>query len=150
MVRYRYGIENGARREREWSGNGTGMEWEWNGLDGRADPNFIRADIKTEAEERGKVRDPEEKIKKNANFKEKIWRNQYFFVTLHDNKKKLTPGPSLKGKKAYPRSLPEGKNAYPRSLPEGKNAYPQPLPEGKGEKEKERKRERDWELKSEK
>lgn len=75
------------------------MEREGNGLDGRADPNAIRADIKTEAEERGKVRDPEEKIKKNANFKEKIWRNQYFFVTLHDNKKKLIPGLSLKGKK---------------------------------------------------
>lgn len=95
--------------EREWSGNG--MEWEWkgngrgmegNGLDGRADPNVIRADIKTDAKERGKVRDPEEKIKKNANFKEKIWRNQYFFVTLHDNKKKLTPGLSLKGKKLIP------------------------------------------------
>lgn len=82
--------------EQEWSGKGTGMEW--NGLDGRADPNNIRADIKTDAKERGKVRDLEEKIKKNANFKEKIWRNQYFFVTLHDNKKK-----------AYPRSLPEGK-----------------------------------------
>ena len=74
--------------EQEWSGKGTGMEW--NGLDGRAAPNVIRADIKTEAKERGKVRDPEEKIKKNANFKEKIWRNQYFFVTLHDNKKSLS------------------------------------------------------------
>ena len=29
---------------------------------------------------------------------EKIWRNQYFFVTLQENKKK-----------AYPRPLPEGK-----------------------------------------
>lgn len=79
--------------EREWSRNGAGMEWEWNGLDGRADPNDIRADIKTEAKERGKVRDLEEKIKKNANFKEKIWRNQYFFVTLHDNKKSLSQAP---------------------------------------------------------
>lgn len=95
--------------EREWSRNGAGRGREWNGLDGRADPNVIRADIKTDAKERGKVRDPEEKIKKNANFKEKIWRNQYFFVTLHDNKKKLTPGLSLKGEKAYPRPLTEGK-----------------------------------------
>ena len=86
----------------EWSGKGTGMEWEWNGLDGRADPNVIRADIKTDAKERGKVRDPEEKIKKNANFKEKIWRNQYFFVTLHDSKKKLIPGLTLKKKKPTP------------------------------------------------
>ena len=66
----------------------------------------------------------EEKIKKNANFKEKIWRNQYFFVTLHDNKKKLTPGPSLKGRMPPPRPLPKGKNAYPQPLTEGKNAYP--------------------------
>lgn len=78
------------------------MGMEGKGLDGRADPNDIRADIKTDAKERGKVRDPEEKIKKNANFKEKIWRNQYFFVTLHDNKKKLIPGLSLKGKKLTP------------------------------------------------
>ena len=84
----------------EREGDGNGMEW--NGLDGRADPNDIRADIKTDAKERGKVRDPEEKIKKNANFKEKIWRNQYFFVTLHDNKKKLIPGLSLKGKMPTP------------------------------------------------
>ena len=28
----------------------------------------------------------------------KIWRNQYFFVTLQENKKKPTPGPSLKGR----------------------------------------------------
>ena len=84
--------------EREWSRNGAGRGREWNGLDGRADPNDIRADIKTDAKERGKVRDLKEKMKKNANFKEKIWRNQYFFVTLHDNKKKLTPGPSLKGR----------------------------------------------------
>ena len=97
----------------EWNGNGMGMEWEWNGLDGRADPNDIRADIKTEAEERGKVRDPEEKIKKNANFKEKIWRNQYFFVTLHDNKKKLTPGLSLKGKKPTPDLSLKGRKPTP-------------------------------------
>lgn len=50
----------GAGREREGGGSGMGMEW--NGLDGRADPNDIRADIKTDAKERGKVRDPEEKI----------------------------------------------------------------------------------------
>ena len=30
--------------------------------------------------------------------RKKIWRNQYFFVTLHENKKKPTPGPSLKEK----------------------------------------------------
>ena len=89
------------------------MGRKWNGLDGRADPNDIRADIKTEAEERGKVRDPEEKIKKNANFKEKIWRNQYFFVTLHDNKKKLTPGLSLKGKKSTPGLSLKGKKLIP-------------------------------------
>ena len=100
---------NGAGMEREWNGNGM----EWNGLDGRADPNVIRADIKTEAEGRGKVRDPEEKIKKNANFKEKIWRNQYFFVTLHDNKKKLTPGLSLKGKKLIPGLSLKGKMPTP-------------------------------------
>ena len=99
-IRYRKRSEKGAGREREWNGNGMGMEG--NGLDGRADPNDIRADIKTDAKERGKVRDPEEKIKKNANFKEKIWRNQYFFVTLHDNKKKLTPGLSLKRKMPTP------------------------------------------------
>ncbi len=99
-IRYRKWSGNGAGREREGGGSGMGMEW--NGLDGRADPNDIRADIKTEAKERGKVRDPEEKIKKNANFKEKIWRNQYFFVTLHDNKKKLTPDLSLKGKMPTP------------------------------------------------
>lgn len=85
------------------------MGMEGNGLDGRAAPNVIRADIKTDAKERGKVRDPEEKIKKNANFKEKIWRNQYFFVTLHDNKKKLTPGLSLKGKKLIPIPSLKGK-----------------------------------------
>lgn len=120
MVRYRYGIENGAGREREGSRNGAGMEWEWNGLDGRADPNVIRADIKTEAKERGKVRDPEEKIKKNANFKEKIWRNQYFFVTLHDNKKKLTPGLSLKGKKLIPGLSLKGKKLIPIPSLKGK------------------------------
>ena len=113
MVRYRYGIENGAGREREGDGKGTGREWEWNGLDGRADPNDIRADIKTDAKERGKVRDPEEKIKKNANFKEKIWRNQYFFVTLHDNKKKLIPGISLNGKKLTPNLSLNGKKPTP-------------------------------------
>ena len=85
-------------------GNGLGMEG--NGLDGRADPNVIRADIKTDAKERGKVRDPEEKIKKNANFKEKIWRNQYFFVTLQDNKNKV-----------YPRPLPEGDKSLSPSPP---------------------------------
>ena len=135
-IRYRKRSEKGAGREREWNGNG---------LDGRADPNVIRADIKTDAKERGKVRDPEEKIKKNANFKEKIWRNQYFFVTLHDNKKKLIPGLSLKGEMLTPGLSLKGRMPTPR-----------PLPEGKGEKEKERKRERDrgrkrdWELKSEK
>lgn len=86
---------------------------EGNGLDGRAAPNDIRADIKTEAKERGKVRDPEEKIKKNANFKEKIWRNQYFFVTLHDNKKKLIPGLSLKGKKLISGLSLKGKKPTP-------------------------------------
>lgn len=106
-IRYRKRSEKGAGREREWNGNGMGMEG--NGLDGGADPNDIRADIKTDAKERGKVRDPEEKIKKNANFKEKIWRNQYFFVTLHDNKKKLIPGLSLKGKKPTPDPSLNGK-----------------------------------------
>ena len=89
------------------------MGMKGNGLDGRADPNDIRADIKTDAKERGKVRDPEEKIKKNANFKEKIWRNQYFFVTLHDNKKKLIPGLSLKGKKLIPGLSLKGKKLTP-------------------------------------
>ena len=110
-IRYRKWSGNGAGMEQEWSGKGTGMEW--NGLDGRAAPNVIRADIKTEAKERGKVRDPEEKIKKNANFKEKIWRNQYFFVTLHDNKKKLIPGLSLKGKKLIPGLSLKGKKPTP-------------------------------------
>ena len=65
-IRYRKWSGNGAGREREW--NGSGMGRDWNGLDGRADPNVIRADIKTEAEERGKVRDPEEKNKEKCKF----------------------------------------------------------------------------------
>ena len=118
---------------------------DWNGLDGRADPNVIRADIKTEAEERGKVRDPEEKIKKNANFKEKIWRNQYFFVTLHDNKKKLIPGLSLKGKKPTPSLSLKGKTPTPSlSLKERERR------KRKEKRERDRVRKRDWELKSEK
>ncbi|MBQ7647633.1 MAG: hypothetical protein IJS92_00960 [Paludibacteraceae bacterium] len=73
---------NGVEIERKGSGKGMGREWEGNGLDGRADPNVIRADIKTEAEERGKVRDMEEKMKKNANFKEKDLEKSIFFCNF--------------------------------------------------------------------
>ena len=64
-----------SKTERKWSGNGVEM-------DGRADPNAIRADIKTEAEERGKVRYLEEKMKKNANFREKDLEKSIFFCNF--------------------------------------------------------------------
>lgn len=64
-----------SKTEWKWSGNGVEM-------DGRADPNAIRADIKTEAEERGKVRYLEEKMKKNANFREKDLEKSIFFCNF--------------------------------------------------------------------